>query len=1184
MLFDFAGFFTTKRLGIAVIVSVIIIAGQSGGTAAESVDYNRDIRPILSDNCFRCHGPDEGERQTEWRLDLKESALGLTDSGETAIVPYNSDESAIYQRISAEDEFMRMPPADSGKSLTDEQIELIRRWIDQGASWEEHWAFRAPIRPEIPAAAESDWPKNEIDEFVLQALHDAQLGPEPEADRTTLIRRLTFDLTGLPPTLDEVDAFLADDSPGAYERLVDRLLKSPRYGEHMARYWLDAARYGDTHGLHLDNFRMIWPYRNWVINAFNDNMPFDEFTVQQLAGDLLPEPSLDQIVATGFNRCNVSTSEGGSIDQEYYVRYAVDRVDTTSTVFMGLTMGCAVCHDHKYDPLSQKEFYQLFSYFYSLTEKAMDGNAKDPPPVVKVPTPEQRERLAALRSHLAATEEQMYAPVPELDKAQAEWERSWSRTSEQRWQPMASIQFSAAGGAAISSLEDGSLLVAGENPDTTTYEFEGQTYQTGVSAIRLEALTHESFPKNGPGRSGNGNFVLTEFEAEVSPLENPQHVRQVRFRYALADFSQEKFPIENAIDGKTDKGNGWAVQGDKKHEDRTSLFVADEPIGFPGGTIIRIRLRHESQFPQHAIGRFRLSLTSDASFAPSRQGPWYAVGPFEADDGYKAFDRAFPPEEGVDLESKYADGKLSWTRQDFADGEVHNLSGNRCATYLYRTIHAPSQRSLELSLGSDDALKVWLNDVLVHTATKQRTVAPGQERISVELRPGENRLLMKVANYDGGYGFYYNVLKEQGNDEILKIEPVLNIAESERTESQRRLAKAFFRKAHAPEWRDLERQLTELRREEREIEESIPTTLVMQEREEPRQAHLLIRGEYDRPGDPVGRGVPAVLPPLPEGAPNNRLGLARWLVDPSHPLTARVTVNRFWQHYFGTGIVKTSEDFGSQGEWPSHPELLDWLAVEFIDSGWDVKEMHKKIVMSAAYRQSSRITPEKLAVDPENRLISRGPRFRLDAEMVRDNALAISGLLVDTIGGPSVKPYQPPGLWYAVGYTSSNTAKFQRDDRDALYRRSMYTFWKRTSPPPTMALFDAPSREACTVRRPRTNTPLQALALMNDVQHMEAARKFAERILNEGGSETRTRAEFAFRLATARRPSNAELEIVIDSYRRHLDGFKADAKAAQELLTNGESPHNSTFPESELAAWTMVANMILNLHETITKG
>ena len=1028
------------------LFTTLFVAVCSSALAGES-DFGRKIRPLLAEKCFSCHGLDEESRETEFRLDTKEGMYGEVDSGGNAIVPGDPESSVVFQRLISEDADLRMPPAEVDP-LTDEEIESIRLWIKDGAQWEQHWSLVAPQLPKLPEVAAPSWPRNPIDHFILARLEAEGLKPSSEAAKETLIRRVTFDLTGLPPTLQEIDNYLADTSDNAYEKVVDRLLESQHYGEHQARYWLDAARYADTHGLHLDNFRMIWPYRNWVINAFNKNMPFDQFTIEQLAGDLLPNATPDQKIATGFNRCNVTTSEGGVIPEEYYVHYTNDRVATTSTVWMGLSMGCVVCHDHKFDPFTMKDFYQLFAFFNSLDGPVMDGNKQDTPPVARFPGVEQAAELEALDNKIASLQLFLESPHEQADLAQVEWEDRVLKQGESStdWRLLSPASFTSSGGATLTKLEDESILASEKNPDKEVYELTSQFELGKVTAIRLEGLLHESLTSAGAGRSSNSNVVLTEFEAEFLPEGDSGEWRPIKFESAWADYEQDNgdFKVANAIDGKT--ATGWAIGGHQKKEDRIAIFVPESPFGDKKGGQLRVRLKHESVFAKHQFGRIRLAIT--ASEAISETGT------------------ATPPDEIIAL--------LAIERE--------KRDGTQAA------------------------------QIREHYRANVTTV---------------------------------------------------------------------------PEVVEVRKQLAETKKRKGDLEKAIPTTLVWSEMAEPKPAFILTRGAYDKQGERVYRDTPAALPPLTQVAENetpNRLHLAQWLVSPEHPLTARVTVNRIWQQYFGIGIVETAEDFGSQGTQPTHPGLLDWLAVDFRENGWDVKRFHKLIVMSSTYRQSSKMSPELIATDPENGLLARGPRFRLDAEVVRDSALANSRLLVRRVGGPSVKPYQPPGIWYAVGYTNSNTARFSRDNGDALYRRSMYTFWKRTAPPPTMATLDAPSRETCTVRRSRTNTPLAALALMNDEQFVEASRAFAQRILLEGGETESERAAFGFRVATGRRPSDAELAVLLDVFQANLKKYQSDQDAAEGLIAVGASEPPEELDAAELAAWTMVANMILNLDETITKG
>ncbi|HIE96701.1 MAG TPA: DUF1553 domain-containing protein [Planctomycetes bacterium] len=1029
---------------------VFILASMAVSPIAaqeEQVNFGRQIRPLLAEKCFACHGLDSETRETEFRMDTRDGLFAPLDSGGVAIVPGDLETSVIYQRLITDDEDAHMPPVDTEKQFSKNEIDLVRRWIKQGAEWQQHWAWVAPERPQLADAASH----NAIDFFVQGRLKKEGLKTSSEANRVTLIRRVTFDLTGLPPTAGEIDNFLADKSSNAYETVVNRLLKSPHYGEQMGRYWLDAARYGDTHGLHLDNFREMWPYRDWVINAFNKNMSFDQFTIEQLAGDLLPDATVDQQVATGFNRCNVTTSEGGAINEEYHAHYTVDRVATISTVWMGVSMGCVVCHDHKFDPYQMKDFYQLYAFFNSLDGPVMDGNKKDTAPVLKIASDAQQAEMADLNHLIAELSKTTTAPNVTVDQAQAEWEKQLQTNviSEPEWVVLSPETSTSSGGATLTRQEDESILVSGENPAKEVYEFIAQVESKGLTAVRVEGLLHPSLTAGGAGRSSNSNVVLSEFEAEVASTVEPDKWEKIKFTKAWADHEPPdgNFKIGNTIDGKAE--TGWAVGGHQRKEDRTAIFVADAPFGHEEGTRLKLRLRHESIYSQHQFGRIRLAVT-DAAEIP---------------------------------------------------------------------------------------------------------------QIGSETVPA------KIAD-------------------LLKIEP------KKRSDEQQNTIRDHYRNTVSTDETLIQNRtdLAAKRKRQTELDKSLPTTLVWKELAEPKPAHILIRGAYDKKGDLVYRNTPAALPPLAplgEGETPTRLHLAQWLVAPDHPLTSRVTVNRFWQQYFGVGIVQTTEDFGSQGSPPSHPELLDWLAVDFQENGWDVKRLQKQIVMSSTYRQSSQVPqdPQDLrSLDPDNRLLSRGPRFRFDAEMIRDNALSLSGLLIDRIGGPSVKPYQPPGIWFAVAYTDSDTAKFKRDSGEALYRRSMYTFWKRTAPPPTMVTFDAPSRETCSVRRSRTNTPLAALALMNDEQFVEASRGIGQRIMTESGSTDEDRAEFAFRLVTARRPSNAELAVVLKVYRTSLAAYVTNEKAAQKLLAVGDSTADSSLKASQLAAWTMVANMLLNLDETITKG
>ncbi|MEZ6122133.1 MAG: PSD1 and planctomycete cytochrome C domain-containing protein [Planctomycetaceae bacterium] len=952
-----------------LILALAIFAPESKPADAGDVSFGRDILPLLSDRCFHCHGPDDHKRAAGLRLDRREGATAILESGTVALVPGDSDRSALFQRMITHDADLKMPPAESGKSLDESQIELFRRWIDEGAHWSEHWAFQPPARPAVPEPVSGWKTQTPIDQFIHTRLQQENLAPEETAAREVLIRRVTLDLTGLPPTLSEIDAFLTDDSPQAFERVVDRLLASQQYGEQMARIWLDAARYGDTHGLHLDNERSIWPYRDWVIEAFNRNQPFDQFTIEQLAGDLLPNATRAQKVATGFNRCNVTTSEGGSIDDEYYVRYAVDRVETTATVWLGLTAGCAVCHDHKYDPLTQKDFYSLYSYFYSLTERAMDGNALLPPPSLKVPTADQEGAQQKATADLAAVDqkiESLLAGISYVDP------RPNEPLGELTIQPVVWIDDELPAGAKAQGNGDNPWRFVGA-PDHPVHSGTRSTTRTGEG----DGITQHFFTDATDKLKLSENSTLFAW-VYLDPT-NPPKTIQLQFN-----------------DGSWDHRASWG-------EDK-------------------------------AFNAGRNDTTNRLMGPLPKLGEWVKLEVDAAHVGLKP------------------------------DGELNGWA----FTQVGGTVHWDTAGVTTKSLSEEQKRSQFAWEQFRKVSSQPALPADIQKLLDIE--------------------------RDKRNDDQ-KQQLTAHYLKTIHPDAQVQLAEPLQQQA------DLKKQLADL-------DAAIPATLVMEDRKEARQAFVLERGEYTLPRDPVSSAVPEwIAPPVPN-APGNRLGLAEWLVQPNHPLTSRVTVNRFWQQLFGTGLVRTSEDFGVQGERPTHPELLDWLAMDFVESGWDVKRCLKQMLMSATYQQASRVTPEKLAADPENRLLARGPRFRLDAEVIRDQALAVSGLLVETIGGQSVKPYQPDNIWEPVGFGGSNTSRFVQDKGDKLFRRSMYTFWKRTAPPPAMGTFDAPNRETCQVRRARTNTPLQALVLMNDIQFVEAARKFAERVLSEGGQTTEERLRF----------------------------------------------------------------------------
>lgn len=1201
------------------ILGIAVLTGAAGGASA--LDFSRDIRPILADNCFACHGPDDAARKARLRFDLHAEALKPAKSGDLAIVPGDPAKSQLIARITASDKDDLMPPPATRKELTPAQIERLTRWIQDGAPWKEHWAYVKPERPRLPEVQDARWPRNAIDRLVLARLEREGLKPSLEADPPTLIRRASLDLTGLPPTPQEVDAFLADGSAEAYEKLIDRLLASPRYGEHQARYWLDAARYADSHGYHIDAERSLWKWRDWVIEAFNRNLPFDRFTTEQLAGDLLPEATLDQKVASGYIRSNMSTGEGGAIVEEYQAKYTFDRTETTSTIWMGLTLTCARCHTHKYDPISQREYYGLFAFFNTLNESVMDGNRPNPDPFLKVPIPEQMRRQGELNRLLTDGEAKLDAPSPVLDQAQAAWQATWNRKLNAGWTTLRPhfVQSTRTNGARLRVLEDQSVLAFGPNPESDVFEFRTGLEGGSLAALRLETLPDDSLPRKSAARAEDGRFRLSEIEAEVIEFDrdgNPGKPRKPKSVQAVADAFESKFEVAHAIDGKPE--TGWGVAAADVAEPHTAVFVLDEPMKVSAHAELRVRLRFEASPSKRALGRFRLAAAQSQDlinlFHPPKLEPWQVVGPFTTDNLQHGFTNVYQPETKVDLKKAYPGvrGEVKWqARPEFENGQptllVADLHGVHGAYYLYRTLTVPADRTIELGLRADDAFKLWVNDRLV--AQRPDRKGDGLLRATVDLQKGPNKFLLKIVTVQGAA--YFTAHLDLGDAESVPADIAAVLATSKTSAgAQQAKLRRHFRRATSPEFKKLSDELAQWREEQDAIERAIPMTLVAREQDKPRETRLLVRGEYDKPGEKVTPAVPAVLPPLPKDAPTNRLGFARWLLDPSHPLTARVTVNRFWQQMFGVGLVKTAEDFGVQGEAPSHPDLLDWLASEFMapmpaealkGSGvnaaaastvqrfdaskvhpWDMKHLQKLIVMSATYRQSSRASPERRARDPENRLLARGPRFRVDGEVLRDSALFAGGLLVEQRGGRGAKPYEPPGLWEAVSY--NNAQKYVQDAGAGNYRRSLYTYWKRQSPPPNMLLFDAPTREYCVVRRPRTNTPLQALDLLNDPQYVEAARALAQRVLLEGGPNAEARLRYAFRLATGRLPGANEVQELRAVLEQQTADFRKNAEAAKKFLAVGGFKPKAELDPAELAAWATIASMILNLDETVTKG
>lgn len=1179
------------RLGAGLLLFGSILGctlGYAQDTAVSEVDFNRNIRPILSDNCYACHGPDANARKADLRLDLKEGALGKRD-GKHIVLPSHPDQSLLISRITAAELSDRMPPVESGRSLSTEEVELLRQWVETGAKWAPHWSFISPTRPQLPDVPDNLWPRSAIDYFTLARLEAEELHPSVEASRETLIRRVSLDLTGLPPTLAGIDAFLADDTPGAYERVVDRLLGSVHYGEQMALHWLDLARYADSHGYFDDTQREMWSWRDWVIRAFNRNMPFDEFSLWQVAGDMLPDATEEQRIASGFNRNNSFNCESGIVEEEYRVEYVAERVSTVSTAFLGLTMECARCHDHKFDPISNAEYYQLFAFFNNITEPGwwprFGGNV---PPVLALPTAQQTLESDVLDREIEKIAARFTDPDPAPDAAQAEWER----TLRTAWQTPRPLETTSEGGAEFEVLKDDSILVSGESVATDVYRLAITAPGSRITALKLEALGHPTLPQNGPGRSDKGNAIVSEIEVVEASSGDPEKEEPITFTYAFARIVGEGAAkgfrgnvVHHAIDGKAD--TGWGVRGGTEQSKWEAVFVPEKPHELPTGAVLRLRIRQESPYAQHTLGRFRVSVTDNPGIIPEKDvllGEWYETGPYSAreEDLFKA---KLPPEAWIHEGTGLPGSGEAWTaRPSYTDGEIHALdTPEESALYLYRTLTSPGPREVMLFLGSNDGMRVWLNGKLVlEKDDKQRaSVAPdGADGKRVALESGLNHLLLKIVHRDKESAFYFDARAAVSDLPLPRILATLERPPEDRTEDEKGFLRETYRRQAWSGRIVVAEELSVLEKKRSKLKDEITTVMIMEERDELRETFVLKRGQHDAPGERVDAGVPACLPPLNNiSGRQTRLDLARWLMDPGHPLTARVTVNRLWQKFFGTALVKTSEDFGVQGERPSHPELLDWLAYELSHTGWDLKRIQRQILMSATYRQASHASGELMARDPANRLLARGPRVRLHVENVRDNALAISGLLASKVGGPSVYPYQAPGLWEEL----TEKDRYEKSKGENLHRRTLYSHRRRSIPTPNMATFDAPEWESCVVRRERTNTPLQALVLLNNPIYVEAARAFAQRIMKEVSAHPSARITHAFRLATARRPRPEELRVLLDIYEQQLRRFEADEEAARAVLSIDDLPEGA-LKTTELAAYTLVASVILNLDEAITKG
>ena len=1059
----------TKQPQILLLIATALLSKAEAGAAP--VEFNRDIRPIVADVCFHCHGPDPGARKASLRFDTEAGffapRIGKDGKKEPpTIVKGKPDESPFYQRITTKDEDDIMPPRKEHKDLKPAQITKIKQWIEEGAPWQPHWAFIKPSKPELPKVINEAWVKTPVDRFILAKLEQNGLAPAPEADKRTLARRLSLDLTGLPPSPEVVESFVNDKSSDAYDRLVEQFMKSKQWGEHRARYWLDAARYGDTHGLHFDNYREMWPYRDWVVSAFNQNEAFDKFTIEQIAGDLLPNPTESQLIATGFQRCNITTNEGGTIDEENLANYAADRVQTMGWVYMGLTTNCGQCHDHKFDPWTQKDYYSMAAFFRNTTQPAKDGNVKDSAPSLVVPAMADRPRWTALPAEIAAADEARKA------------RKQQARDEFEKWLASAKPE----------SLDE-DVPCKGLVAHVPLNEGEGNEVN-GVCGAPMKFHATGEITWRPDGKLGPAPVLKAGSTFDLGDLGD--YEKNQKFSYG-AWVKAGRNGVFGGILARMDEKNGYRGWDLWQQDRNIAVHMVDK---WPDAA-----LKVETQKPV------------------LKPGQWQHV--------FVTYDGSGKPE-GVKI---------------YVDGEEQKLK------VANNTLSAKSS---------------------IRTTTSMRIGQRSDSQI-----------------FDGGSvqdaRLYDRRLDPSEVRTIAKVGPLRAILASlKRTPQQKNSLYEHYLATRDEAYMSLDGKYEKLDAERKAIKERSPVTLVQEEVKGMKpMAYILTRGAYDRKGDQVEAAAPAFLNPLPEGVPQNRLGLAKWLVDPANPLTSRVTVNRFWQEVFGTGIVKSSEDFGIMGTPPSHPELLDWLAVEFREQGWDVKKFFKMLVTSATYRQAATATPEKLEKDPPNKLLSRGPRFRMDAEMVRDYALATSGLLSSKMGGAPAKPYQPEHVWDQVGI--GNTREYRQDTGENLYRRTIYDFWKRMAPPPNLDIFNAPAREVSCVRRERTNTPLQALVTMNDPQFVEAARNLAQKALACGCNDDDKAIDFIAHRLLARPLTSSELPIVQASVKDLLAYYKGKPEDAKALISVGESKADAKLDPAQLAAWTMVCNQLMNLDEVLNK-
>ncbi|HSH95003.1 MAG TPA: DUF1553 domain-containing protein [Roseimicrobium sp.] len=1148
-------------------------AGRVDGKVPAKIDYNRDVRPIISSKCYHCHGPDETSRKAKLRLDQREEVV-KDRKGTFAIKPGDVKQSELIARILTKDPDEIMPPPKEGHPLTAYEVGVLTKWVDQWAVYAEHWSFTKPVAVPLPEVKPRNWARNGIDRFILQRLQTAGLKPAAAADRHTLIRRMSLDITGLPPSPAEVDAFVKDTSPDAVELLVDRLLASPAYGERWARVWMDLARYADSAGYGSDPLRPnIWPYRDWIINAYNRNIPYDQFSLEQLAGDLLPSPTEDQLVATAFHRNTMTNTEGGTDDEEFRVAAVKDRVATTAQVWMGLTMGCAQCHTHKYDPISQKEYYQ----FYGLFNQTEDFDQPDERPTLPLPTKSDRERMERLKGELASLEKQLDTVTPELASAQAAWEKV--QTIGNDWQILKEGQGLAVSGATLALQPDGSWLVSGTNAIRDTYTLQFKTGEKPVTAVRLELLPDDTLPQHGPGRGENGNAQLNDIKLSWrSPTQSSRTARFIRIEMPGTSRLLSLAEVQVFSNGKNVARGGKASQSSTDYDGAAALAIDGNTDG----------------------NYFNAKSTTHTK---TEENPWWEL----------------------DLGSELPlDHVVVWNRTDGGTGtrlvnfKVSALDAAR-KVITESTLTQPPSPSAQVDIGGDQIVKLAnpTGDLASMDALAKLIDAAANTSFNVQGQGRAQTIVFETAGKVGGPdGALLNLVISQSQSATNQtlgrfrvsvtsdarpvralpktIQTILAVAADKRSSKQSGELATFYRGV-APQ---LDKVRTQIVQKRKELDGIKPVAVpVMREvsADKLRVTRLLQKGNFLMPGEPVQPGFPKAFGAPPKTAPTNRIGVAQWIFSPENPLTARVTVNRYWAQIFGTGLVETEEDFGSQGTLPTHPELLDWLAVSFqtpagqpvpgspgsVGLGWDMKALVKLMVMSATYQQSSYIDPKSAVKDPKNRLLSHYTRRRLDAETVRDQALALSGLLSRKIGGPSVYPPQPDGLWRAAFNGQRTYATSTGEDR---YRRGMYTVWRRTIPYPSMATFDAPSRENCTLRRLPTNTPLQAFVTLNDPAFFEMAQALGRRIVKEGGETVESRVRFGLYLSLARKPKAAEVETLMNLFNAELEHYKMDGEAAKKLVADPAGITAAGLTAAEQAAWTVVGNVLLNLDGVLTRG